>query len=93
MKQQSSIRIVLLALLFLLTQSMLLIHASEHDLHDDAQATCNLCLVADNLNSTLPNSTFDFGVPPITAEDSRPYLSYIASFKARSSLPRAPPVI
>ncbi len=94
MKQRLSIHIALVAFLLLLTQSMLLIHASVHDLHNDTQASCELCLAADNLNSALASSSLGFVVAPIVAvENPTPYFTYVASFKASSPLPRAPPVI
>ncbi|RUM94494.1 MAG: hypothetical protein DSZ28_02900 [Thiothrix sp.] len=94
MKQRSSFQIALFAFLLLVVQSTLLIHASVHDLHDDTQAACKLCLAADHLNSALASDSFNFVVTPVTATDiTTPYLSYIAFFKASSPLPRAPPFV
>ncbi len=94
MKQRSSLQIVLVAFLLLVVQSTLLIHASVHDLYDDTQTTCELCLAADHLSPALPSGSVDFVTTPVIGtEIITPYLFYIASFKASSPLPRAPPFV
>ena len=93
MKQRFSIQIGLAVFFLLLTQSMLLLHASEHQLHNANQVDCKVCQVSDNLNSPLASGTFDFAVTPVkVVEIAIPSFPYIASFKASSPLPRAPPI-
>ena len=93
MKQRFSIQIGLAVFFLLLTQSMLLLHVSEHQLHNANQVDCKICQVADNLNSPLASSTFDFAVTPAkVVEIATPSFSYLAVFKASSPLPRAPPL-
>ena len=93
MKQRFSIQVGLAVFFLLLTQGMLLLHVSEHQLHNANQIDCKICQVADNLNSPLASGSFVFAVTPVNiVEIAIPSFSYLALFKASSPLPRAPPL-
>ena len=92
MQKRTHSRIFLFALLFLLAETLSLIHASTHAIYGDGEGMCELCLVADNLNSALTVDAFEFvSVLFIAFIIGLLCTSYIALFKASSPLPRAPP--
>ena len=86
------IRTGLLIALLVLTQTLLLIHTSVHVLDTDSTTTCELCLAADHLNSSLISDHFHALAAPLT-HYVVPFVStpYLRTFKASSPLPRAPP--
>lgn len=94
MKNRTFLHAILLASLLVLTQALLLFHASSHELHSGHKTQCELCIAADNLNASLTGYAFDFIVTavPITRirVDATPF---VAAFSAKSPLPRSPPLI
>jgi len=94
MRKPSYIKAGLFIALLVLTQSLLLIHASVHALQTDNTATCELCLAADNLGASHVGGQFEFVAQPLTVLFiTLPSTSYLGSFQPQSPLPRAPPSV
>ena len=94
MRKPSYIKAGLFITLLVLTQTLLLIHASEHALQADDTTACGLCLAADNLGSSLVGGQCEFVAQPLTGfVITFPSNPYLGTFHPQSPLPRAPPTV
>lgn len=92
MFKRSNIHTILLALLFLLTEMLLIVHASTHDLYNDGDTDCELCVAAGVMGTALTSHAFEFvSTPVIVIITIAVYTPHLAVFEAASPLPRAPP--
>jgi len=90
----------LFALILLLTQTLLLVHASIHhsiyhnDQHSDGDEHCELCMAADHIGHglALGVSAWVFSTFSLALENTV-FVPQLFAFIASSPLPRAPPLV
>ena len=95
MTKMTYIRAWMLANLFLLSQFMLLVHVSSHNLHANESQVCSICSVADSDANAIPSDSYqDNGlVYRLIRFNKEIYQSKIFAFIAKSPLPRSPPFL